>query len=100
MTEISWGLEAIEEFIYYDVDEELKIIVIKLIPDENGFHKAGIDERDFLLNEVVNDLPNIMNKMGDLINAHELICAIDQRVSAVPFDIVVHGEDYVDEQPF
>lgn len=66
---------------------------IKFIPDENGFHKDGIKEKDECLSDVALRLAAIMEDMGNLINSWDCICHIDERVSKVPFEILIHGED-------
>lgn len=70
---------------------------MKFIPDPNGYHKDGIKEKDDLLNDVVVRLGAIMEDMGNLINNHDCICPIDERVSKVPFEIIVHGKDDVNK---
>lgn len=69
---------------------------IRLIPDQYGFQKDGLDERNSLLNEVVENLGDIMEKLGNLINSYDMATPIDERVSEVPFDIVVHGNDDIE----
>lgn len=66
---------------------------LKFIPDENGFHTNGIKESDKLLADVVNDLSGVLEKMANLINAHDCICAVDLRVSKVPFEILIRKMD-------
>lgn len=66
---------------------------IKMIPDKQEFHAGGIKERDELLAEVVTKLGAIMEDMGNLINGQDCICHIDERVSKVPFEIIIHGMD-------
>ncbi len=34
-----------------------------------------------------------MEDMGNLINGQDCICHIDERVSKVPFEIIIHGMD-------
>jgi hypothetical protein len=55
---------------------------IKMIPDKQE-----------LLAEVVTKLGAIMEDMGNLINGQDCICHIDERVSKVPFEIIIHGMD-------
>jgi hypothetical protein len=66
-------------------------------------HNEGVNERDDILRETVTDLAAIMEKLGNLINNHDCLCAIDERVAKVPFEIIVHGKDdtekdYEDEE--
>ena len=66
---------------------------MKFVPDTNGYHKDGIKAKDDLLDEVVVKLGAIMEDMGNLINGHDCICTIDERVGRVPFEIIVHQMD-------
>lgn len=66
---------------------------IKFIPDKEGFHKDGIKARDEILRDVTSDLAAIMQKMGNLINAQDCICAVDMRVAKVPFEILIEKMD-------
>ena len=66
---------------------------MKFIPDKDGIHKDGIKAKDDLLDEVVEKLGLIMEDMGNLINSHDCICTIDERVGKVPFEIIVHKMD-------
>lgn len=70
---------------------------IKMIPDKEGVHAEGIKEKDELLKSVVSKLSLIMEDMGNLINEHNCICAIDERVSKVPFEIILHQMDEVEK---
>jgi hypothetical protein len=66
---------------------------IKMIPDENGYHAEGIKQRNELLAETVISLTEIMKKMFSLIVNQDCICTIDDRVSQVPFEILIEGMD-------
>lgn len=66
---------------------------MKFIHDEKGIHAAGIKEKDEKLSEVVEKLSAIIDDMGNLINSHDCVCEIDERVSKVPFEILIHGMD-------
>lgn len=70
---------------------------IKFVPDKEGYHKEGIKSRDDLLNEVVIKLAAIMEEMGNCINEHDCLCTIDERVAKVPFEIIIHGMDNVED---
>jgi hypothetical protein len=37
-----------------------------------------------------------MNRLGDLINAQDAICALDLHVTNPAFNVVVHGHDEVE----
>jgi hypothetical protein len=69
---------------------------IKILKDKEGAFKDGIEQRDAILAEAVEDLKKVMNKLGDLINAQDAICAIDQYVVTPAFNVVVHGHDDAD----
>jgi hypothetical protein len=70
---------------------------MKFLQDKEGFHKEGIEAKDELLKEVVSDLSEIMEKMGNLINNQGCICHIDQRVAKVPFNVLIHNMDECEE---
>lgn len=70
---------------------------MKFIPDEKKIHAEGIAERDIMLAEVVSDLMPIMEKLADLLNNRDCVCAIDERVSKVPFEILIDGKDECEE---
>lgn len=69
---------------------------MKFIPDEKNVHAGGIEARDILLEQTVKKLTEVMNDLGEIINAHDCICAIDVRVSKVPFEILIEGKDDTD----
>lgn len=77
-----------------DVNEQMKFI-----PDKEGYHKPGIEAKDQLLAEVVVDLTAIMNKLGDIINAHDCSCPIDIYATQAAFDVLVKGNDDVNYLP-
>jgi len=66
---------------------------MRFIPDKEGVHSKGIKAKDELLDKVVEKLGFIMEDMGNLINAHDCICHIDERVSKAPFEIIIHRMD-------
>lgn len=72
----------------HGVNEEMK-----LIPDAQGIYKKNIEARDELLNKTVIKLAEIMEDMGNLSCAHGCVTAIDERVSKVPFEIIIEGLD-------
>ena len=53
-------------------------------------------ENGELLDEIVNDLKAVMEKLGNFINATDGICAIDQYVTTPAFIVVVNGNDDVE----
>lgn len=67
-----------------------------MIKDTDGTFKEGIEQRDEVLAETVEDLTKVMNRLGDLINAQDAICSVDQYVVTPAFNVVVHGHDEVD----
>ncbi|MBO9657521.1 MAG: hypothetical protein J7527_01725 [Chitinophagaceae bacterium] len=71
---------------------------IRMLPDENGFHAGGIQERDELLADVAVRLAGIMEDIGNLINDQDCLCPLDARVTKVPFEICVLGMDDTEEQ--
>lgn len=74
------------------VNEQIKISGL----GEKDVHKEGLQQRERVLSEVVRDLSKVMNKLGDIINSHDCICAIDMRIAKIPFEIIVSGMDEVD----
>lgn len=66
---------------------------IKMIPDTEGVHKEGIEQRDKILSETATELGVIMEKLGNLINAQDAICSLDQYVTNPAFMVVVQGHD-------
>jgi hypothetical protein len=76
----------------YDVNQQMKFSGL----DKKDAHKEGVEAKDELLEDVVERLAGIMEDLGNLINAHDCVCHIDERVSKVPFEIVVHGMDDVE----
>lgn len=70
---------------------------IKTIPDPQGVHRDGIEDRKKALAETVEKLTVVMNNLGDCINRWDCLCEIDQRVAKVPFEIMVEGKDETDE---
>lgn len=66
---------------------------IRMMPDKEGIYKEGIEHRDEVLAETVKDLAKVMNRLGDLINAQDACCPLDQYVTLPPFNVVVHGHD-------
>lgn len=71
---------------------------IRMIPDEDGVHKDGIEDREAALQETVKELGQIMEKLGNCINRWDCICNIDERVATVPFNIIIHGKDDTEEE--
>lgn len=69
---------------------------MRYVQDPNGWHKEGIEEREKVLAETVEDLKKIMNRLGDIINAHDSLSAVDQYVTTPTFNVVVHGHDEVE----
>lgn len=67
--------------------------VIKMLPDSRGALKEGIKERDDALEETVKKLGEVMEDLGNLINNHDCICKLDERVAKVPFEIIIEGKD-------
>lgn len=63
---------------------------------DEDFLRELIKTNDEFLKEVVVDLKNIMEKVGNYINGVDCICPIDVRVSKVPFEIVVENKDEVE----
>lgn len=59
----------------------------------NEFHNKGIEERDKLMEDVVKQLGQIMESMGNVINGHDAICAIDQYITTPAFNVIIHGND-------
>lgn len=70
---------------------------IVCLPDENGYHKDGIEERRRLLEITVRRLTSIAQEMGEFINSRDMLCPIDIRVSKVPFEIL-GGMDEVEKE--
>jgi hypothetical protein len=69
---------------------------IKIIKAKDSVFDEGIKQRDEVLAEVVEELGKVMNKLGDLINAQDALCAVDQYVITPAFMVVVHGHDEVE----
>jgi hypothetical protein len=80
------------------VNEQIKMMkptYKKAVPDLDfdEVHGEGIKARDELLAEVVADLAPILEKMGNLINGQDAICAIDEYITAPAFNVILHGHD-------
>lgn len=69
----------------------------RLLPDEHGFHKEGIAERDKLLADTVKQLGQVMEDLGNYMNGADCICPIDVRATKQAFQIIIHGKDNVDK---
>lgn len=78
----------------YTVNDQMKFI-----PDKDGIHKEGIRVKDEVLAQAVIKLSEIMEDLGDLINAHDCISPIDEYITTPAFDIIVQGNDDVDYKP-
>ena len=69
---------------------------IKTVSDDKGTFKHRIDQRDKALADAVCKLGEVMEDLGDLINVQDCISPIDERVSNVPFEIIIHGKDEIE----
>jgi hypothetical protein len=70
---------------------------IKMLPRSYVGLEEGIQERSEMLEKTVKDLVNIMEDLGDFLNNNDITCAIDERVSRVPFDILLFDKDDYDD---
>lgn len=49
-----------------------------------------------VLDDVAKGLGKLMEEVGEYINGSDMICPIDERITAEAFKVVVHGKDLVD----
>lgn len=77
-----------------DVNEQMKFV-----PDKDGYHLPGIQAKDQLLADTATALAAIMNKLGDMMNAHDCLCPIDIYATQAAFDVLVQGNDDVNHLP-
>lgn len=64
---------------------------------DDKFMKTSIEEKAKVLFDTVEKLKAIMEDMGNYINAVDLICPLDVRVTEAAFQIVIGGKDNVEE---
>lgn len=67
------------------------------LPDPNNYHEAGIKERYALLDETVNSLYDVMEKLADYMNDADCISPIDVRATKQAFAIVSGDKDKVEK---
>jgi len=77
--------------------ESARVNLISGSPEKDSVPgKLAADHEEFL-NSIVAELSVLMEEIGDHMNGHDMICRIDERISAAPFAILVHGQDDVEE---
>jgi hypothetical protein len=77
-----------------DVNEQMKFV-----PDKDGYHLPGIQAKDQLLADTVTALAAIMEKLGNMMNAHDCICPIDIYATQAAFNVLIQGNDDVNHLP-
>lgn len=80
----------------HSVNNTMKI-VIHQNPKEKEVFEAGIKHKDELLKRTVSTLGQLMEYLGECMNAHDCICEIDVRATKEAFNIIVHKNDDVSE---
>jgi hypothetical protein len=70
---------------------------IRFIPDPEGWHKEGIQTREYVLRDVRQALYDLMERMADLMNNTGCISPIDVRVSKEAFKVVSGQNDNVEK---
>lgn len=68
-------------------------IPLECMGDDSMIKREMMQGNHDVLKEAVQDLSEIMEKIGNYINNRDIICAIDVRVSKVPFEILISGMD-------
>lgn len=79
----------------YSVNRDIKSVVHNN-PRQREILEPGILQREDVLFSTVKKLSVIMEELGNILNAHDSICQIDERVTDEAFKIVVHGEDNIE----
>lgn len=59
--------------------------------------KEGIKQRDEALSVAVESLGQIMENLGNIMNDHDISGAIDEKITAPAFDIIIHGKDTIQD---
>jgi len=60
--------------------------------------KEGIETKEKVLNEQLERLKVIMNDLGDYMSGVDCIAPIDVKITNAAFDIVVWGNDHVENE--
>lgn len=79
----------------YDVNKSMKIIVSKN-PDQRKIFEESILQKEDVLFSTLKKLAEVMEGLGNILNAHDSICPIDDRATREAFEIIVHGKDNVE----
>jgi hypothetical protein len=66
---------------------------MKFIPDPDKVHAEGIQKRQVALENAVEKLKEVMNELGDAMDA---VCPIDEYVTEPAFNVLCHGHDNVE----
>lgn len=74
---------------------------IKDRPDVSSMSKKVTEDMvkngNAVLDKTIEKLAAIMEDVGNYINAHDIICELDERVYRAPFEIVIHKMDITNE---
>lgn len=68
-------------------------------PDKK-FLQDSVEQKQSVLNDTLEALKNVMEDLGNYCSGVDLIAPIDIKVTNAAFDIVIHGNDDVEEEGY
>jgi len=87
-------MESTLEGVRKDYQIILSLNSTKKDTDEfsNNVIKEGLESKNEMMTDTLKRLCDTIEELGNYLDGHDIVCAIDQRVYDTPLDILLHGK--------